>query len=107
VLFPKLRVGIGNDAQIALLAEARAGAAKGMSDAILLSIGTGMGSAVLANGAIVAGAHGGACSFGWASADADDTGDERSGWLERVASGRALDAIAARYGLATGGELIA
>jgi predicted NBD/HSP70 family sugar kinase len=106
-VFPDLSIGLGNDAQIALLAEASVGAAHGMSDAILISIGTGIGSAVLANGAIVAGAHGGACSFGWASADAYDPGDERSGWLERVASGRALDAIAARLGLATGGELIA
>jgi predicted NBD/HSP70 family sugar kinase len=97
-LHPKLRIGIGNDAQIALLAEARAGAATGMSDAILLSIGTGIGSAVLANGAIVAGAHGGACSLGWACADGDDPGDDRSGWLERVASGRALDAIAQTLG---------
>ena len=42
-LFPDLRVGIGNDAQIALLAEASAGAARGMSDAILLSIGIWIG----------------------------------------------------------------
>ncbi|MDX8494678.1 ROK family protein [Mesorhizobium sp. VK22B] len=106
-LFPDISVAIGNDAQIALLAEAAEGAAKGMSDAILLAIGTGIGSAVLANGRIVAGAHGGACSFGWACADVDDQGEERSGWLERVASGRALDALSTRIGLANGGELIA
>jgi glucokinase len=106
-LFPDLRVAIGNDAQIALLAEAAEGAAKDVSDAILLAIGTGIGSAVLANGRIVAGAHGGACSFGWASADIKDHGDDRSGWLERVASGRALDALAAQIGLADGRQLIA
>jgi predicted NBD/HSP70 family sugar kinase len=106
-LFPGLRIGIGNDAQMALLAEASVGAAKGMSDAILLSIGTGIGSAVLANGSIVAGSRGGACSFGWACADVDDAGEERSGWLERVASGRALDRIARRLGLASGAALIA
>ena len=106
-LFPDLRVATGNDAQIALLAEAAEGAARDVSDAILLAIGTGIGSAVLANGRIVAGAHGGACSFGWACADAEDQGDGRSGWLERVASGRALDALASQIGLANGGELIA
>ena len=37
----------------------------------------------------------------------DDPGEERSGWLERVASGRALDAIAQRLGLANGAALIA
>lgn len=105
-LFPELRVGLGNDAQIALLAEASAGAAAGMSDAILLAIGTGIGSAVLANGAIVAGAHGGACSFGWACADENDQGDERSGWLERVASGRAFDLAAQKLGMASGAALI-
>jgi predicted NBD/HSP70 family sugar kinase len=106
-LFPRLRVALGNDAQIALLAEAVEGGAKGMSDAILLAIGTGIGSAVLANGCIVAGAHGGACSFGWASADVRDHGEERSGWLERVASGRALDGLAGQIGLADGRALIA
>ncbi|MBZ9881379.1 ROK family protein [Mesorhizobium sp. CA10] len=106
-LFPDLRVAVGNDAQIALLAEAAHGAAKGVSDAILLAIGTGIGSAVLANGGIVAGAHGGACSFGWASADVRDHGEDRSGWLERVASGRALDALAAQIGLADSRQLIA
>lgn len=106
-LFPGTRVALGNDAQIALLAEAVDGAAKGISDAILLALGTGIGSAVLANGRIVAGAHGGACSFGWACADVKDHGEERSGWLERVASGRALDALAGRIGLADGRQLIA
>ncbi len=106
-LFPGMRVAVGNDAQIALLAEAAGGAAKGVSDAILLAIGTGIGSAVLANGRIVAGAHGGACSFGWACADIKDHGEERSGWLERVASGRALDALACEIGLADSRQLIA
>ncbi|TPI47124.1 ROK family protein [Mesorhizobium sp. B2-9-1] len=106
-LFPDLRVAVGNDAQIALLAEAAKGAAEGVSDAILLAIGTGIGSAVLANGRIVAGAHGGACSFGWACADVRDHGEDRSGWLERVASGRALDALAAQIGLADSRQLIA
>ncbi len=105
-LFPGLKVGVGNDAQIALLAEASAGAATGMSDAILLAIGTGIGSAVLANGAIVAGARGGACSFGWACADEDDPGDKRSGWLERNASGRAVDALAKQLGMTNGAALV-
>ncbi|SFU20324.1 ROK family protein [Mesorhizobium sp. YR577] len=106
-LFPDLQIGLGNDAQISLLAEAQAGAARGNSDAILLAIGTGIGSAVLANGRIVAGARGGACSFGWACADMDDPGEDRSGWLERKAAGRALDDIAIRLGKANGAELIA
>jgi predicted NBD/HSP70 family sugar kinase len=83
----------GNDAHFALLAETTLGAARGVANAILLAIGTGIGSAVLADGRIVRGFHGGAASFGWACIDMNDGGHERLGWLERNASGRALDAI--------------
>ncbi len=105
-LFPRVEIALGNDAQIALLAEATSGAAAGRSDAILLAIGTGIGSAVLTGGRIVRGSRGGACSFGWASADMADPGHERSGWLERQASGRALDAAGRSIGLADGLALI-
>ncbi|HEY9009624.1 MAG TPA: ROK family protein [Devosia sp.] len=103
---PGVAIGLGNDAQLALLAEVRAGAAKGLTDAILLAIGTGIGSAVLAGGRIVAGAGGGACSFGWAAGELDDKGDDRSGWLERHASGRALDEAAKAIGASGGTALV-
>ncbi|RYE83318.1 MAG: ROK family protein, partial [Hyphomicrobiales bacterium] len=103
---PGIAVGLGNDAQLALLAEVSAGSARGLSDAILLAIGTGIGSAVMAGGRIVAGSGGGACSFGWAAADLADPGEDRSGWLERQASGRALDAAAKAIGLAGGTALV-
>src|SRR6185437_2137689 len=45
-------------------------------------------------------------SFGWATADLADAGDPRQGWLERQASGRALDAAAREIGLADGLALI-
>jgi glucokinase len=104
--FPRISIGLGNDAQLALLAEVTAGSARGFEDAILLAIGTGIGSAVLAGGHIVAGTGGGACSFGWATAVLDDPGEERSGWLERNASGRALDAAARHIGLQDGSALV-
>lgn len=93
---PRGHVVAGNDAQLALLAEAAEGAASGTRDAILVAVGTGIGSAVLSQGRIARGAHGGACSFGWACADLSDPGDERLGWLERNASGTALDALGSR-----------
>ena len=105
-LFPGVDIALGNDAQLALLAEATAGAAKTMTNVVLLSIGTGIGSAVLAGGRILRGAQGGAASFGWACADLADRGDERDGWLERHASGRALDRLAASVGLENGAALI-
>lgn len=90
-------VAVGNDAHLALLAEARWGAAARMTDVILLAIGTGIGSAVLAGGSIVRGSRGAAASFGWACADPDDSGDAVHGWLERHASGSALDRVGARW----------
>lgn len=88
-------VAVGNDAHLALLAEASEGAAAGRNDALLLAIGTGIGSAVLSGGYIQRGSSGAACSFGWASADLDDRGDDRHGWLERHAAGPVLDAAGA------------
>lgn len=105
-LFPDVPIALGNDAQLALLAEATRGAAADLGDAILLAIGTGIGSAVLSDGRILRGHGGGATSFGWASADPGDAGDPRHGWLERQASGRALDRRAAALGLADGHALI-
>jgi glucokinase len=106
-MFPSVRVALGNDAQFALLAEAAGGAARETRNAILLAIGTGIGSAVLADGRILRGEAGAAASFGWACADPSDLGDDAHGWLERVASGTALDRIAAGFGVGDGRALVA
>ncbi len=105
-VLPGISIGLGNDAQLSLLAEVRAGAAKGLFDAVLLAIGTGIGSAVLASGTIIAGHAGGACSFGWATADLSDPGEDVCGWLERQSAGRALDQLSQTIGLAKGHDLI-
>ncbi|WP_029040408.1 ROK family protein [Cucumibacter marinus] len=105
--FGGLDIALGNDAQLALLAEAETGAAAKVRHAILLAIGTGIGSAALVDGRIVRGAGGGATSFGWACADAADPGHGSDGWLERHASGRALDRIAKSIGPTNGAALIA
>ncbi|MBO6716319.1 MAG: ROK family protein [Rhizobiaceae bacterium] len=105
-LFPDVRVTLGNDAQFALLAEAVGGAAREVDNAILLAIGTGIGSAVLADGRILRGAGGAATSFGWACADTADQGSDVHGWLERTASGTAFDRIAAGLGYADGRALM-
>lgn len=104
--FSGIEIGLGNDAQLSLLAEASAGSARGLTDVLLLAIGTGIGSAVMADGRIIAGSGGGACSFGWATADLADPGEDRSGWLERHASGRALDAAALHVHLPSGTALV-
>jgi len=104
---PEVVIGLGNDAQFSLLAEAHCGAASGLSDAILLAIGTGIGSSVMTSRTIVAGQGGGACSFGWATADLEDQGEEISGWLERQAAGRAFDKLGRGLHLEDGQALIA
>jgi len=106
-MFSGVTVALGNDAQLALLAEAALGAARNASDVILLAIGTGVGSAVLADRRIVRGARGAAASLGWACGDPADPGDPTLGWLERNASGTALDAIARRAGLTDARALLA
>ena len=50
-------VVVDNDANCALLAEARAGAAKGAADALLLTLGTGIGGGILARGELYRGAR--------------------------------------------------
>jgi glucokinase len=106
-LWPGTRVAAANDAHFALLAEAATGAAASVRHAILLAIGTGIGSAILCDGRVVRGAGGGAVSFGWACADPAAPRDDRAGWLEAHAAGPALDRAAAELGLTDGAALVA
>jgi len=103
-LFPGQPVHLANDAHMAMLAEVAAGAARDAGAAILLAIGTGIGSALAMGGRVM---RGGATSFGWACADMAASGAPTDGWLERQASGRALDHAARGIGLADGPALIA
>lgn len=91
-------VVVDNDANCALLAEARGGAAKGATDAVLLTLGTGIGGGILAGGHVYRGG-GAAGELGHTVIDVE--GDPCTcgsrGCLETVASG---PAIAAAGGLA-------
>lgn len=90
-----------NDAQAALLAEAREGAAKGMQHVALIAIGTGIGGAVLLNGQIFTGNTGTAGSFGWMPAKNFDAlqivEPINSGPWEQIASGAALVELAEKW----------
>ena len=85
------RVVLDNDANCALLAEARAGAAKGASDALLLTLGTGIGGGVLARGQIYRGA-GGAGELGHVTVDPSGPRCTcgNTGCVEAFASGTAI-----------------
>ncbi|MGP1346685.1 MAG: ROK family protein [Phycisphaerales bacterium] len=61
---PPDRVGVENDVNAALLGEHRAGAARGMRDAIGVWIGTGVGGAIILNNHLHRGATGSAGEIG-------------------------------------------
>jgi glucokinase len=64
-------VPVTNDAHASLLGEAWLGAARGLRDAILLTFGTGVGGAILADGKLLRGHIGRAGHFGHACLDVD------------------------------------
>ena len=87
-----LPVAVDNDATCALVAEHAIGAARGADDALLVTIGTGLGSGLLLGGRVVRGAHGFAGEVGHMVVV---EGGElcpcgRRGCWERYASGTAL-----------------
>lgn len=89
-----LPVTVDNDANLAMLAEHRAGAAKGAVHAVMLTVGTGIGGAIVAGGRLLRGARGAAGELGHIVVDLDGPVCPGScpgrGCLEAVASGSAL-----------------
>ena len=57
-------VRIANDADCAALGEAVAGAAKGSSDMLMLTLGTGVGGGIIRDGKIFCGDRIGGCEVG-------------------------------------------
>ena len=58
---PEEKIAIGNDANLAALGEAVAGAAKGTASSVMITLGTGVGGGVIWNGQVLTGcAYGGA-----------------------------------------------
>ena len=53
----RLRLVLENDARLALLGERYAGAAQGSDDIVMMTLGTGIGTAVVMNGRLVRGKH--------------------------------------------------
>lgn len=85
-------VWIDNDANLALVAEHRAGAARGAAHALMYTLGTGIGGAVMVDGRIVRGAQGGAGELGHMVVDRHGPACPcgNVGCLEALASGSAL-----------------
>jgi glucokinase len=97
----ELPVFVDNDATLALLAEHRGGAARGVRDAVLLTVGTGIGGGLMSDGRLVHGAHGAAGEPGHMSIDADGPecpGDcPGRGCLEAYVSGPVLARMGYEY----------
>ena len=89
-----LPVFVDNDANVAALAEHRAGAARGCSHAIVLTLGTGIGGGLILDGELYHGAHGAAAELGHVVIDMDGPlchgNCPNRGCLEALASGSAL-----------------
>jgi glucokinase len=89
-----LPVVVDNDANAALLAEARFGAARGVSHAVLVALGTGIGSGLLLDGRIYRGARGLGAEIGHMVVDLHGPDCQGScpgrGCLEVMASGSTI-----------------
>jgi glucokinase len=83
-----LKTTITNDANAATLGEMMYGAARGMNDFIMVTLGTGLGSGFVANGQLIYGHDGFAGEFGHVIAvrDGRSCGCGRNGCLETYAS---------------------
>jgi glucokinase len=97
-------VFVDNDANVAALAEHRFGAAKGTTDAVMLTIGTGIGGGVIIDGELYRGSIGAASEPGHMVIDLNGPPCQGTcpnhGCLEALASGTAL----AREGTAAAGS---
>jgi glucokinase len=99
-----LPVFVDNDANAAALAEHRAGAARGCNEAVVLTIGTGIGGGLILRGEIYRGAIGAGAELGHTVIDMDGPRCQGNcpshGCVEALASGTAL----AREALRIAGE---
>ena len=87
-----LRVKISNDANVAALGEAKFGAAKGKENVILLTLGTGVGGGIVAEGKLIEGNKSAGAELGHAVIEMN--GEQctcgRKGCLEAYASATAI-----------------
>lgn len=96
-----LEVKIDNDANCAALGEALAGAAQGCANALMLTLGTGVGGGIILDGKIYAGADGMGAELGHSKLvfEGERCTCGQKGCLEAYCSATALVRDAARAGL--------
>ena len=94
-----LTVKVGNDANVAALGELWQGGAKGCKDAVMVTLGTGVGGGVIINGKIVAGFHGAGGEIGHITVnpeEEDACNCGQHGCLEQYASATGIVRMAKR-----------
>lgn len=87
---------VDNDANAAAWGEFRFGASRGYRHVLMVTVGTGIGGGIIADGALYRGAHGFAAEIGHVIVEpgGPKCGCGNQGCWEQVASGRALDRLA-------------
>jgi glucokinase len=94
---PGVRVEIAGDRNCYILGEIWKGAARGINDALFISVGTGIGIGILANGRILEGHAGISGAAGWLALDMKYEADyEQYGCFEGNASGSGIARCAQR-----------
>ena len=84
-----LKVLVGNDANVAALGEIWMGAAKGAKNAVMVTLGTGVGGGVVVNGKVIDGVHGAGGEIGHITVNRHETavcGCGKRGCLEQYSS---------------------
>ena len=88
-LLDGIKVLVGNDANVAALGEIWMGAAKGCRNAVMVTLGTGVGGGVIVNGKVIDGAHGAGGEIGHITVNPHETavcGCGKHGCLEQYSS---------------------
>lgn len=92
-------VKAGNDANVAALGEMWMGGGKGYKDVLMVTLGTGIGGGVIADGKMLYGAHGAAGEIGHIKVSDTETvtcGCGKKGCLEQYASATGIVRVAKR-----------
>lgn len=90
---PLAKIAFVNDGSAAALGEMWRGSARGVSDFVMIAIGTGVGAGIISNGQLVAGAFGNGGEIGHITVNMDETrecGCGRKGCLEQYASAKGI-----------------
>jgi glucokinase len=99
---------VDNDANVAAWGEFRAGAGRGTTDMLMVTVGTGIGGGIVAGGRMFRGAHGFGAEIGHIIVEPNgpQCGCGNRGCWEQMAAGRAIDRLGREAAEANPGSLM-